>query len=563
MNAVDSPYAQQGTILLDKYRVEGILGTGGMGIVVSATHLQLEERVAIKFLTMSGGQDALSTHDPDAIERFLREGKSAAKIRSEHSVRVLDVGTLKDGSPCMVMEHLAGRDLKDIVRGNGPLSVHEAITFVLQAGEALAEAHRLGIVHRDLKPANLFLTHRVDGSPCVKILDFGISKQATEAGDHSITSTQTVLGSPVYMSPEQLRSTRSADARADIWGLAMVLYELLAGAPAFVGASMSELCVQILTDNPAPVSSKRGDVSSGLDAVIAKALAKNRDQRYPSMAEFAHALAPFGPEAALNSSKRISAVLQTTQPLGSSSMPIVIEDNGKRISMYPGAISSNSSGAMIVPGPRTSGRISNAISSVASGAGSSSRGSAPSVPRQGSIPPMQGVPMFSGSLTGTGHTSFVGSLPGVSRRSNQSKIIAAAVIAFLAGGVGVGALVSSNTQVPTVGAPVLPSNEVVAAPGSTQTAAPAATPAAPAVQSAASAASAAPVVSSTPTASTGLPAAGPLVPGSGPQVQPIGNGSGKVARPGPLPPTIKKDPPPKPPPGAGSSSGVFDDRIEK
>ncbi|HEX3344971.1 MAG TPA: serine/threonine-protein kinase, partial [Polyangiaceae bacterium] len=193
---------QPGDVILGKYRVERVIGLGGMGAVVSARHLQLEERVAIKFLL-----PAMLANE-EVVQRFLREAKAAIRIRSEHCVRVLDVGTLETGAPYMVMEYLEGKDLAAVVEAHAPLAIPDVVDWVLQASEALAEAHALGIVHRDLKPANLFLTRRADGTPSVKVLDFGISKQAASGADAGVTKTQAVLGSPRYMSPEQMRSTK-------------------------------------------------------------------------------------------------------------------------------------------------------------------------------------------------------------------------------------------------------------------------------------------------------------------------------------------------------------------
>ncbi len=295
--------ATPGTVLLDKYRVEGVLGVGGMGAVVAATHLQLEERVAIKFLF---GPVARS---PEMVLRFLREGRSAIKIRSEHCVRIMDVGTLPDGSPYMVMEHLKGRDMAALIEA-GTLPVAAAVDFILQAGEALAEAHMLGIVHRDLKPANLFVSERADGSPCVKVLDFGISKQSALGGaDLSMTKTQAVMGSPLYMSPEQMRSSKDVDARADIWALGAVLYESLSGKPPFDGGSLTELCVRILQDDPPAITSFRSDIPPALVHAIGMALQKSRDRRFQNMAEFAVAVAPFGTQSARTSAERISRVI--------------------------------------------------------------------------------------------------------------------------------------------------------------------------------------------------------------------------------------------------------------
>ncbi|MBM4363359.1 MAG: serine/threonine protein kinase, partial [Deltaproteobacteria bacterium] len=239
---------QPGEVLAGKYRVERVLGQGGMGVVVQAMHLQLEERVAVKFLLPEYAVHA------EASTRFLREARAAVKIKSEHVARVIDVGTLESGAPYMVMEYLAGRDLADVLEQRGPLPVEEVVEYVLQACEALAEAHALGIVHRDLKPANLFLTKRADGSAQVKVLDFGISKAGVSSdsgADQSLTKTSAMMGSPLYMSPEQMRSARSVDARSDLWSLGAILFELMAGRPPFSGESLPELLARVLTD-PAP-----------------------------------------------------------------------------------------------------------------------------------------------------------------------------------------------------------------------------------------------------------------------------------------------------------------------
>src|SRR5580698_3505987 len=221
-------------VLADKYRIERELGRGGMGIVVSATHLQLEERVAIKFLLPE------LAHDPTLVARFLREGRSAIKIRSEHVVRVLDVGTLPGGTPYMVMEYLEGKNFEELLEDQGRVPVELAIDHLLQATEALAEAHALGMIHRDLKPANLFLAHRADGSPCVKVLDFGITKvtDAKDVSNFDATKTSIVMGSPRYMSPEQMRSARAIDARADICAFGLFLHQLILGLSPFRGSAM-------------------------------------------------------------------------------------------------------------------------------------------------------------------------------------------------------------------------------------------------------------------------------------------------------------------------------------
>ena len=210
-----------GEMLAGKYRVERVLGAGGMGVVVLARHVQLDQLVALKFLL------AQSLTNPKVVARFEREARAVVKLKSEHVARVLDVGTMEAGAPYIVMEYLEGEDLSQTVERRGPLPVAEAVDYLLQACEALAEAHGMGIVHRDLKPGNLFLTRRVDGKSLVKVLDFGISKLEGGREDLALTQPAEVVGSPKYMSPEQLRASRLADARSDIWSLGVILYELI------------------------------------------------------------------------------------------------------------------------------------------------------------------------------------------------------------------------------------------------------------------------------------------------------------------------------------------------
>ncbi|HEX6764570.1 MAG TPA: serine/threonine-protein kinase, partial [Polyangiaceae bacterium] len=296
----------EGDVLAGKYRIERVLGAGGMGVVVSAMHLQLDERVAIKFLLPG------ALHNAEAVARFAREARAAVKIKSEHVARVSDVGTLDTGAPYMVMEFLQGRDLAALVTESGPLSASDAAEFVLQACEALAEAHALGIVHRDLKPANLFLVARADGSPCVKVLDFGISKvtsTSSSGADLGMTKTHAIMGSPLYMSPEQMSSSRSVDARADIWAIGAILYELVTGAVPFEADSMPQLCGMILQDLPRPPRSRRADLPGALEHVILRCLEKDRDKRFQNIAELAAALAPLAPKSAARSAQRIAKIL--------------------------------------------------------------------------------------------------------------------------------------------------------------------------------------------------------------------------------------------------------------
>jgi serine/threonine-protein kinase len=300
-----STEVHEGQILAGKFRIERVLGQGGMGVVVAATHLQLDQRVALKFLL----PEALS--NPEAVERFAREARAAVRIKSEHVARVSDVGTLESGSPYMVMEYLEGQDLAGWVRASGAMPVADAIEFLLQACEAIAEAHALGIVHRDLKPANLFVTRRADGSVCIKVLDFGISKLTVPGGgpDLGMTKTTSVMGSPLYMSPEQMSSTRNVDMRTDIWALGVILYEILSGRVPFEAETMPQLCGMILQDPPRPLRELRPDVPEAVSAVILRCLEKQRDRRFANVGELAAALAPLGSPSARRSAERISRVL--------------------------------------------------------------------------------------------------------------------------------------------------------------------------------------------------------------------------------------------------------------
>jgi len=273
---------------------------------VAAHHLQLDQRVAIKFLL----PEALG--NAEVVARFAREARAAVKIKSEHVARVVDVGTLETGAPYMVMEFLQGSDLSSWLAQKGTLSVEQAVEFILQACEAIAEAHGLGIVHRDIKPANLFIVRPADGLYSVKVLDFGISKVGRlEPGfDMAMTKTTAVMGSPFYMSPEQMTSSRDVDARTDIWALGVVLYELLAGTVPFMGEALPEVCVKIATHPPPPLRAFRGDVPGGLEAIILRCLEKDPKRRYAHLAEFAAALAEFGPKRAKASAERILRVIQ-------------------------------------------------------------------------------------------------------------------------------------------------------------------------------------------------------------------------------------------------------------
>jgi eukaryotic-like serine/threonine-protein kinase len=298
--------ASEGDVLAGKYRVEKLLGVGGMGMVVSAHHIQLDEKVALKFLA----HDALKV--PEAVARFIREARAATKIKSEHVVRIIDVGSFESGEPYMVMEYLEGSDLGALIRDSGPLPPEVAAEYLLQACEALAEAHALGIIHRDLKPSNLFLTRRRDGSPLVKVLDFGISKVASGSSsgpDLGLTKTTAMMGSPLYMSPEQMASARDVDARTDLWALGAILYELLAGVPPFNADTLPQLCAAVLQQEPEPLRARRPELPPAAETIVARCLRKSPAERYANVAELAVALAELAPQHARASAQRISRVL--------------------------------------------------------------------------------------------------------------------------------------------------------------------------------------------------------------------------------------------------------------
>jgi serine/threonine-protein kinase len=300
-----------GSVLAGKYRVERLLGEGGMGWVVVATHLQLEQRVALKFM-----HAVHANEHPDAVGRFLREARAAARIQSEHVARVSDVGTLDNGAPYLVMEYLEGQDLEALLQSRRPIPLTMAVDYAMQACEGLAEAHAAGIVHRDLKPANLFLARRSDGSVRVKLLDFGISKLASAGGvpEVGMTSTQALMGSPLYMSPEQLRSSKNVDRRADIWSMGVILYEMFGGRSPFEADTLPEVCARIMAEPPPALGSIKPELPPALDGVVTRCLEKDPVRRFPDVASLAQALAPFGPPEARATAERIAR-------LGRGSMP--------------------------------------------------------------------------------------------------------------------------------------------------------------------------------------------------------------------------------------------------
>ncbi len=309
-----------GQLVAGKYLAQEELGRGGMGLVMAARHLSLDRPVALKFL-LCADVDELS------LDRFLREARAAAQIESEHVARVMDAARLDSGMPYIVMERLKGMNLKALLAREGQLPPSVAIDYMLQACDAVAEAHARGIVHRDLKPSNLFLCDRADGVRVVKVLDFGISKMRRDAGvdGAETTSAEVILGSPQYMAPEQIRSAKYADARSDIWSLGCILYELLAGRPAYRAETLPGLLASIVADEPRPLSAIRADVPASLAAVVRRCLAKDPERRFQSVGQLARGLAPLAPSRAALVG-RISRVLQER-----AHVPSAAPDAAKRL----------------------------------------------------------------------------------------------------------------------------------------------------------------------------------------------------------------------------------------
>ena len=525
----------EGEILAGKYRVERILGRGGMGVVVAAQHIHLRQRVAIKFL--------LPDATGEVVARFLREARAAVRLKSEHVTRVLDVGEMPGGAPFMVMEYLEGSDLSRVVRKRGALPFEEAVDYVLQACEAIAEAHSLGIVHRDLKPANLFLTKGADGSDIVKVLDFGISKDSGQGGEGEeemqLTRTTAVLGSPYYMAPEQMRSTRSVDARADIWSLGIILYQLLTKKVPFKADSFVELALMVVNEEPKPPSSLRAEIPPGLEAVVLRTMRKKPDERYVNVAEFAAALAPYGPSTAIASAERIARV---------QGAPVPSIQHYER----PSSVS-------VAPPPASTTHPPHSVAASSVGSGSGSTGSAvlssgPTIPGVAQItqPSPTAAPTLppQTSTHGTSSASAPTSATGAAWTGSSQTIQARRTGALIIGvGVAIGAVAVIGTVALTRGhsdgGPARVATAAAAAAPEAQQPAPA--PSAKVEVQVASAAAVAPPAPASASAS-----AAPIAPvgtarGSVPSITGRTTATAAVVAP-PPPVTAAPAPPPPPPP---------------
>jgi eukaryotic-like serine/threonine-protein kinase len=305
-----------GDLVAGKYRIRHVIGRGGMGVVYAAHHELLGQSVAMKVLRPEAAKATT------AIARFINEGRAAARLENVHVARVMDVGTLAGGLPFLVFEMLDGIDLAGLLETSGPLPVTSAVDYLMEAMEAVAEAHSVGIIHRDLKPSNLFLARRKDGET-IKVLDFGIAKALTDdSSTIGMTATHAVLGSPLYMSPEQLRSARDIDARADIWSLGVIAYELLSGQVPVKAPNVVALFAAIQENEIRPLSELRPDAPPGLVAAVHRCLQRAATDRFACVTDLAVELAPHGSSVAAASLQRIRAILPGPRPLAPSGVDL-------------------------------------------------------------------------------------------------------------------------------------------------------------------------------------------------------------------------------------------------
>ncbi|MCA9640684.1 MAG: serine/threonine protein kinase [Myxococcales bacterium] len=297
-----------GDVVAEKYRLGEVLGRGAMGCVMAAEHLLMQRKVAIKFVLGFSSS-------PNATDRFVREARVTQSLQDEHVVRVYDLGVLDNGTPYLVMEYLEGQDLAQLLRNNQRFPTETAVDYILGACEALAEAHAAGIVHRDIKPSNLILTQRKNGTPLIKVVDFGISKvlDDEEEVEKSLTGSVAMLGSPLYMSPEQIRSAKAIDARADVWALGVTLYACLSGEAPFDGEGVHGVCASIVADPPRPFPEDL-DLPEGLEEALSRCLAKRPEERTPSVAALAAELGRFATKRGRLSADRIATLYAAPSP---------------------------------------------------------------------------------------------------------------------------------------------------------------------------------------------------------------------------------------------------------
>jgi serine/threonine-protein kinase len=355
----ESP-VQPGDVVAGKYRVDRILGAGAMGVVVAAMHLDLQEKVALKFMLPA------VLGSSEAVERFLREARAAVRLKSQHVCRVLDVGRTPEGAPYIVMEYLEGTDVHELLARRRVLPVPEAADIVRQVCEAMAEAHAIGIVHRDLKPQNLFLTRNARGAELVKVLDFGVSKAASDMSAALATHTQAIMGSPAYMSPEQLRSSKNVDGRADIWSLGTILYQLTTGRLPYTAETLFALAGEIMDDAPVePPRKHRPDLPAAFEAIVLRALEKDRERRFATVDELASALEPFAAERGARLRRPISSPALPAAAAQAVADTIAPPALGTAETVAPAAVAAVASARAPSP-PGTKSTLSGAASEVVS-----------------------------------------------------------------------------------------------------------------------------------------------------------------------------------------------------
>jgi eukaryotic-like serine/threonine-protein kinase len=310
------------------YRAISLLGEGGMGAVYLAEHPAIGRRVAVKVLHKN------YIRDENLLTRFLNEARAANAIRHPNIIEILDSGTIADGTPFLVMELLEGESLGGRIRRVGALPLKTALDFCYQTASALGAAHKKGIVHRDLKPDNLYIVadpHDAEHER-IKVLDFGIAKlQQASASDSVKTRTGTLMGTPIYMSPEQCRGTRTVDHRSDIYSLGIIFFEMMCGQPPFVSEGFGDLVNMHLNVAPPAPSSQNPNVSPTLDAIVLKMLSKNPDDRFADMSELQAALkSAGGPMLVVRGTAPASQeVVRSQPPISVSSVSSVSTSNPK------------------------------------------------------------------------------------------------------------------------------------------------------------------------------------------------------------------------------------------
>jgi serine/threonine-protein kinase len=355
-----------GEKIADRYVVDGVLATGGMGIVCLAHHIELEHSVAIKFL-----RHRFARNDA-VVERFLGEARSLASLRSRHVVRIIDVGQLATGTPYLVMEYLEGTDLETLLMREGPLPVERAVDYVLQACEALAEAHAAGIVHRDVKPENLFLAGGGDAAPIVKVVDFGIAKRLDTTRTKVVTGPTDSMGSPCYMSPEQMASPRAVDARTDVWSIGVVLYRLLSGGLPFDGDSLVEIFARVVHAPVPRLAELRPEVDRHLERIVERCLEKKPEARHPSIAALAEELSTYRAAALSQTSPSLTPTLHSTRypsdapVVASVDAPVDSAHVGRRVRSFLATAAVAMSAA--IAGTALRPTLGQALSAVAGGA---------------------------------------------------------------------------------------------------------------------------------------------------------------------------------------------------